>query len=127
MHLVERKAAGAAQRRAVANLNVADALPRRVFHHLVGDPLQRIRRLQQRHGDIKAAEVVLEAARIIHEHEAAKCFGIGGGELHLGGARELQHRLGPERSVEMHVQLRLGQARDQLAREHRVMLGHPVT
>ena len=111
--------AAGAELRAVAHLEVAEPVARRILHHLVGHPLDRLGRLQQRDGVLEPREVVLQAAGVAHHHEAPERLGIGRrqGELRLPG--ELDHRRRAERAVEMGVQLRLGQAGEQLTRQHR--------
>ena len=109
-----------AQPGAVAHLEIADVVARRVLHHLVGDPLDRLGALEQRDGVLEPLEIVLEIGRVVHQHEPAELHsGPVSGSANPACAGQLDHRLRPERAVEMGVQLRLGQPADQLTREHR--------
>ena len=52
---------------------------------------------------------------------SAQRLGLPDGKLEPGLAGEVDHRLRPERAVQVGVQLGLGQAPDQLTREHRLL------
>ncbi len=108
----------AAEGRTVPDLQVPDAVPRRVLAHLVGHPFDRVRRLEQGDSQLEAGQVVLEIPRIIHAHVLADRLGFGGRQGHAGGARKIQHRCRPERAIQVHVQLRLGQEPQQFRRQH---------
>jgi hypothetical protein len=107
-----------AQMGAVADLEVAQVVACGVLHHLIGHPLQRLGRLQQRDRDVEPLEIILEVFRIVDQHEPAELIGIGGGQVELCRPSQIDHRLRPERAVQVHVELRLGQALNQLTRQH---------
>ena len=108
--LVEREAALGAQVGAVAHLEVAEIVARRILAHLVRHPLDGLGRLQHRDGGVELLQELLEVMRVIHQHELPDDVGIGRGQRRPGGAGELDQRFGAERAIEVDVEFGLGQA-----------------
>src|SRR2546425_609070 len=106
------------QQRRVAHLHVPDAVGRGVHHELVRDPLERRRGLHDGEGDLVLGEILLEALGVLHVQRLGESGRRVRRQPHPLLPRQLEHRLGPETAVQVHVQLRLGPAPQQL-------LGHP--
>ena len=110
--LVQRQAALGAEVGTVAHLQIAEMSRAASSHHLVRHPLDRLGRLQHRDGGVEPLRYSSRFCASIHQHEPAERLGVVGGQCDAGVAGELDQRLGPERAVEVHMQLRLGQPRD---------------
>ena len=79
---------------AVAHLQVAEMVARRILAHLVRHALDGLGRLQHRDRGVELLQEFLEVVGVIHQHEAADRLGIARGEGGAGIARELDQRLG---------------------------------
>ena len=125
-HLLQGKPPAGAQHRAVANLDVAYIVPGRVLHHFVGHPLQRLGGLQQLNGHLEAADVILQIPGGVDQHAPAEPVRIRGGELDPCAAGEVDHGLGAERAVQVHVELGLREPGEELTGQHRRLPGRPA-
>jgi hypothetical protein len=92
----------------VAHLEVAHVLAPRVLGELVGDLFERGFRLHHRQRDVERAQVVVEGRDVLagdqHRPELAA---IEGRQLDALLARELEHGVEANRSVEVAMQIRL--------------------
>ncbi len=105
---------------AVANLEIADVVAGRVLHHLVGHPLDRLGRLQQRDGEVEP--VAGSPRRLAASSTSMKRRSASGsydGRATFASRASSIIVSGRSAAVEMGVQLRLGQPADQLTRQHR--------
>ncbi len=84
--IVHGKTAPGAEERAVAHLEVAEAIGRGVGDHLVGHPLDGVGFLQQRDGVVEPGQIVVEVAGVGNEHPAAQTLGGVGRQRHAGRA-----------------------------------------
>ena len=98
---------------------MANAVGAGIHHHLVRHPFQRFRRLQNGNREREPFEVLREISHSIRLHEASDLDRILRWEVHFRGLGQLDHCCRTQRTIEVHVQLRLGQADQQLRREHR--------
>src|SRR2546423_1739380 len=89
-----------------------------VLRQLVCSALERFRSLQHRDRDVEASQVIVEVFCVIHSHVVRQLLSGLLRQLHTLIARELQQRGGPQRPVEMAMQLRLRQL-PKLVREDR--------
>ena len=105
------------QRGRVAHFHVPHVLGSDVPDELVGDPLQRLRRLHHGQRDLVLREVFLETARPLHRQGLRQRVRRVRREPNSLGPGQLEHRLGTEASVQMDVQLRLGPAAQRLFRQ----------
>ena len=101
---------------AEADLQPSDVLPGVVLGELVRDPLEGVRVLHDGQREAKPLQVTLEAHRVRHDHPGCETRRVGGGQLDAALARELDQRGWAERSIEVYVQLGLGQPEEALAR-----------
>ena len=116
----------AVQRRRVAHLNIAHVLSRGVDDELVRDPLERLGGLHHRQSDLVLGQVFLEAARALDRQRARERLRRVRRQPDALRARQVEHRLRPEAPIEVHVQLGLGPAPQQVLGEARGTLpgGH---
>jgi hypothetical protein len=107
-HVLRCQATLRVQERTEANLGVPHVLDRLVLGELVGESVEGRRILHDRDRDLEGREIIFQAARVVRDEAALELLGVGGreGNATLGG--ELDHGRGPERSVQVDVQLGLG-------------------
>ena len=91
--LIEGQAVRAAEQGTVAHLQAAHAVAGGVGDHLKGDAFERLRCLQDGHGQGEPPEVVLEVPRVIDTKGPADGAGVGSGEVHPGRPGEIEQGL----------------------------------
>ena len=96
--LLQRQTLSSAQPRTVADLEVPNPITRRILDHLVGHPLDRFGRLEQRNRVLEALEIILETRRMLHHHESPKRLGVRGRQRESGLSGQLDHGFRPEAS-----------------------------
>jgi hypothetical protein len=124
--LVERHALPLAEMRTIADLEISYIVARRVFHHLIAHPFERLGRLQQRDGEVEPVQVILQIGGVIYQHEPPERLRLVGGQRDLCLAGQLDHGFRTQRAVQVDVKLRLGKTADELTRQHRRSEPWPV-
>ena len=102
------------QLRGEAHLDVADALGLAVHGELVGRALERLRVLQHRDGVLEAPQVLPQVGVALAEHQLFEPLRRLRGECHASLPGQLDQGREPQRAVEVHVEIGLGQAADQV-------------
>ncbi len=105
------------QDRRVANLEIADVLPRVVLGQLEGDALERRRVLHHGDRDGELGEVLLQVLRVVGDERPAQRLGLGLGQRHAVLLRQLQHGLRTQAPVQVYVQLGFRKPFEQVARQ----------
>src|SRR5450759_2868827 len=106
------------QERSISHLDVAHTVFDGILGQLVGDALERILALPDGDRHIEAPQVIVEALGVIHPHEFLQLLGRVPRQLDPLLPRQLQKRFRPERTVQMAMQLRLGELAE-FVRENR--------
>ena len=107
--------------RGEAHLHVAHALLLAVLGQLEGRALQGLLVLQGRHGVLEALQVLVEVRVPGPEYQRFEPFGRLRGQGNLAVAGQLDERPEAQRSVEVDVEVGLGEAADQVLVHARIM------
>ena len=110
------------QERRIPHLHVAHILGGLVEDELVRHALERGGGLQDRERDFVLLEVFLETFRVPHQHCLGEPVGRIGGQTDTLRACQLEHGRGPQRAIQMHMQLGLGPTAQRVFAEARPAL-----
>ena len=99
------------------NLDVSDSFRQTIFGELIRDALERLLVSQHRTGVGETSEILVQVVVSILEDKLAQALRTFRGQLDSALLGELDQGLEAQRPVEMDVQVRFGEALEQLARE----------
>ena len=111
---------GTMEQRRIAHLDIPNVLGGLVHDEFVRHALERRGGLQDGEGDDVFLEVLLEVLRVAHQHRLRQLIRCLGGQVDALRPGQLEHRRGPQRAIEMHVQLGLGPAAQGVFRQPRL-------